>query len=71
MLTKLGAACRCENFNQTGAVGLIFDPVSDGNNVALIMLLTGFIFLAVIGSASWRTVRASVVASANVTLRPY
>jgi len=28
---------------------MIFDPVSDGKHVILIMLLTGLIFLAVIG----------------------
>jgi hypothetical protein len=29
--------------------GLIFDPVSDGKHVILIMLLVGLLFLAVIG----------------------
>jgi hypothetical protein len=28
---------------------LIFDPVSDGKHVILIMLLTGLVFIAVIG----------------------
>ena len=32
---------------------MIFDPVSDGKHVILIMLLTGLIFLAVIGIGEW------------------
>jgi hypothetical protein len=32
---------------------IVFDPVSDGKHVILIMLITGLIFLAVIGIGQW------------------
>jgi hypothetical protein len=32
---------------------IVFDPVSDGKHVILIMLLVGLLFLAVIGLGEW------------------
>jgi hypothetical protein len=32
---------------------VVFDPVSDGKHVILIMLIVGLVFLAVIGLGEW------------------
>ena len=50
---------------------MIFDPVSDGKHVILIMLLTGLIFLAVIGIGEWTHRMSERRRERKRQLRPY
>jgi hypothetical protein len=50
---------------------VIFDPVSDGKHVILIMLLTGLIFLAVIGIGEWAHRVSERRRERKRQLRPY
>jgi hypothetical protein len=63
--------CRHEHSNQTGAGGLILDPVSDGKHVILIMLITGLIFVLVIGLGELADRAAERRRERKRHLRPY
>jgi hypothetical protein len=50
---------------------MIFDPVSDGKHVILIMLITGLVFVAVIGLGEWTHRIGERRRERKSRLRPY
>ena len=50
---------------------MIFDPVSDGKHVILIMLLVGLLFVAVIGLGEWMHRIGERRRERKSRLRPY
>lgn len=50
---------------------MIFDPVSDGKHVIFIMLLTGLLFIAVIGFGEWARRIGERRRERKSRLRPY
>jgi hypothetical protein len=50
---------------------LIFDPVSDGKHVILIMLIVGLVFVGVIGLGEWTHRMAERRRERKRQLRPY
>jgi hypothetical protein len=50
---------------------MVFDPVSDGKHVILIMLITGLVFVAVIGLGEWTHRIGERRRERKSRLRPY
>jgi hypothetical protein len=50
---------------------MVFDPVSDGKHVLLIMLITGLVFVAVIGLGEWTHRIGERRRERKSRLRPY
>jgi len=50
---------------------MLFDPVSDGKHVILIMLITGLVFVAVIGLGEWTHRIGERRRERKSRLRPY
>jgi len=50
---------------------MIFDPVTDGKHVLLIMLIVGLVFLAVVGLGEWTHWAGERRRERKRRLRPY
>jgi hypothetical protein len=50
---------------------MLFDPVSDGKHVLLIMLIVGLVFLAVVGLGEWTHWLGERRRERKRSLRPY